>query len=92
MKPQAKIIGISNETIEFLIPSTRNGYHNVTYNRSTNSWSCTCEHHTYRIAYCKHMEQAKKLLNQLNTEVQDCKKVTNQYNQSIVDCATEGAK
>lgn len=84
---QAKIIGISNETIEFLVPSSRNGYHNVTYNRATDSWTCTCEHHYFRIAYCKHMEQAKQVLNELNSKIQESKKISNPYNGTIKNCA-----
>ena len=84
---QARIIGINNETIEFLVPSTRNGYHNVTYNRTTDSWTCTCEHYNYRIQYCKHMEQAKKLLNELNQQIQQSEKVENPYNGTIKNCA-----
>lgn len=92
MENKAKIIGISNEEINFLVPSARNGMHNVVYNRISNSWTCTCEHHNYRIAYCKHMKQAKELFDQLNTMVQDCNNITNPFTEEIVDTATEGAK
>lgn len=84
---QAKIIGISNETVEFLVPSSRNGYHNVTYNRSTDSWTCTCEHHNYRIAYCKHMQTAKALVEELNNAIQQSENIENPYNGTIKNCA-----
>lgn len=87
IKQQPRIIGINNENIEFLIPSGRNGYHNVIYNTTNNSWTCTCEHYNYRITYCKHMEQAKKLLQNITQQMQTTKQVENPYNGTIKNCA-----
>ena len=83
MERQAKIIGMTNEEIHFLIPSSRNGYHNVTYNRCTDTWTCTCEHYHYRVAYCKHMEQAKELLVDIVEKAIISKNIINPYNETI---------
>lgn len=71
-KTQAKILALSTDEIHFLVPSSRDGMHNVVYNRKADNWTCTCEHYEYRGAFCKHMQTAKDLIAELNETVQDC--------------------
>lgn len=66
-----KIIGLSNEKVEFLVKSSRDGFHNVTYNIVTDVWTCTCEHYHFRGAFCKHMQAAKDELAKLNNIIQN---------------------
>lgn len=58
----------------FKVPSSsRDEYQYVSWDKD-NGWSCTCEHYQYRKKYCKHMEKAKKFLQNLNNDVQKCDK------------------
>ena len=45
--------------------SSRNIGHTVEFNSSNNSWTCTCEHHKFRGAECKHILQAKAQLREV---------------------------
>lgn len=67
---EAKIVSINEYGVEFLIPSSRNGYHSTKYNRILKAWTCTCEWYGYRGGYCRHMKEAKALLDSLNSQVQ----------------------
>ena len=40
--------------------TSRNMKHQVSYNEETGELSCTCEHHRYRKAFCKHMKFVMK--------------------------------
>lgn len=66
-KPQAEILSICNHRVIFKIPSSRDGYHFVTY--TPEGWECTCEHHQYRSAICRHIKESKDLLFDFTTEV-----------------------
>lgn len=71
---EAKITSINSHEIEFLVKSSRNGYHQTKYNRHLDAWTCTCEWYGYRGGYCRHMKEAKKLLNEINNQVQQSEK------------------
>lgn len=67
-----KICYGDEEGISFKIPSaSRDEYQYVSWD-TDNGWSCTCEHYHYRKKYCKHMNEAKRFLQELNEEVQKC--------------------
>ena len=66
----AKIISMDDDGIEFLVKSSRNGYHQTKYNKLLDAWSCTCEWYGYRGGYCRHMKMAKRLLDNINNIVQ----------------------
>ena len=72
-QPQAEILSICNGRVIFKIPSSRDGYYFVTYNKG--GWECTCEHHQYRNAICKHIDEAKDLLFSFTNEVVECNEV-----------------
>ena len=76
---EAKIVGISNEEIIFCIPSSRDGFHFVTYDRILGAWTCTCEHYQFRGGYCRHMKISKELLANLNETVQNCTDTAQAY-------------
>ena len=83
----AKIIGLSNSKVEFLVKSSRDGYHSVTYDVENDAWTCTCEHHQYRGAFCKHMQSAKDELANLNKIVQKSTKtnICNKHQKAYVE-------
>ena len=61
-----------DDWIYFKVPSSsRNEYQYVSWDKD-NGWNCTCEHYQFRKLYCKHMEEAKKFLDALNKDVQNC--------------------
>ena len=52
--------------LKFSIKSeSRNVNHTVEFNSRENTWTCTCEHHKFRGAECKHIKQAKKQLQEV---------------------------
>lgn len=69
----AEILSICNNRIMFKIPSSRDGYHFVTWQNG--AWECTCEDHKYRHTLCKHIEESKDLLEDFTCKVVDCEKV-----------------
>ena len=69
----AKITSITNERIEFKVPSSRGGYHIVSY--ADGAWSCTCEDHYYRHRICKHIREAKHLLSHFTTKAIESEEV-----------------
>lgn len=71
---KVKVISVNDDEIEFLVRSSRNGYHQTKYNRMMNAWSCTCEWYGYRGGYCRHMKMAKGAFDEINSMVQgaDC--------------------
>lgn len=77
-QPQAEILHICNNRVMFKIPSSRDGYHFVTY--TPKGWECTCEHHQYRGAICKHIDEAKDLLFDFTQKVVACDEVANKRN------------
>ncbi len=81
-----KVVSINSEEIEFLVKSSRNGYHSTKYNRVMDAWSCTCEWYGYRGGYCRHMKEAKKLISDINVQVQKSERTVKNVR------FTEGAK
>ena len=47
------------KTVYLVKSCSRDKKHRV-FKRPNGSWACTCEHHKYRRAVCKHMKAAKQ--------------------------------
>lgn len=63
--------------VKFEIKSqSRNIAHTVEFNSQENTWTCTCEHHKFRGAECKHILEAKKQLQEV-AETGDATKAQN---------------
>lgn len=59
-----KLESANDETLTFSVSShSRPETHNV-YFDIDNGWVCTCEHHYYRKAECKHIQACKDFLSQ----------------------------
>ena len=57
-----KLVSATDETLTFEVTSSsRNQVHEV-YFDTDNGWVCSCEHHYYRKAECKHIKACKEWL------------------------------
>ena len=71
---QINLKSITKEVIVVEVPSSRDGNHEVIFNKVTGEISCTCEDFFYRKRLCKHIHQARKFLLELGITC-DCDKV-----------------
>ena len=71
---QINLKSITKEVIVVEVPSSRDGNHEVIFNKVTGEISCTCEDFFYRKRLCKHIHQARKFLIELGITC-DCDKV-----------------
>ena len=74
MNKQTQLKSISKEVIVVEVPSSRNGVHQVIFNKVTGECSCTCEDFFYRKRLCKHITEAKEFLKELGI-ICDCDEV-----------------
>lgn len=61
-----KLVDATDETLTFEISSSSRDQTHDVYFDIDNGWVCTCEHHYYRKAECKHIRACKDFLNQAN--------------------------
>ena len=65
MNKKIQLKSISKEVIVVEVPSSRDGTHQVVFNKVTGEASCTCEDFFYRNRLCKHIKQAQEFLDEL---------------------------
>lgn len=86
MNQEIQLKQITTEVIVVEVPSSRDGNHQVVFNKITGEISCTCEDFFYRKRLCKHIHQARKFLLELGIAC-DCDKVFEggEINEAVAD-------
>lgn len=74
MNPKTQLKSITKEVIVVEVPSSRDGAHQVIFNKVTGEISCTCEDFFYRNRLCKHIREAQRFLEELGI-ICECDKV-----------------